>query len=165
MREGCFPKGRCAEQTKTLYVGDTAVCPPLVHSFHSFHFLTFLSLGPLCWGSCQSSNELRVVTLQAQTHGEVPSRAASRSPLLRQHDFLALWAGPKPLPYSGSAILRRGLAGFQALVCLFLTSSVTPDRAFNLSETLFPYLQVTELPCTSAKISTKCFVRCKVPFG
>lgn len=47
---------------------------------------------------------------------------------------------------------------------LSLTSSVTPDRLFNLSETYFPYLRVTELLCASTKVSTKYFVQCKVPF-
>lgn len=47
---------------------------------------------------------------------------------------------------------------------LSLTSSVTPDRPFNLSETYFPYLRVTELLCASTKVSTKHFVQCKVPF-
>lgn len=103
VREGCFPKGRGAEQTKhgmsMIQWSSPLVC------------LVFLFLGPFCWGSCQSSSKYRAVTLKAQTHGELQSCAGSWLPLFRSHDSLALWAGPNPLCCSGNAILRSSGAG------------------------------------------------------
>lgn len=160
--EGCFPRGRGSEQTKHRM--------SMIQWSFPLVCLSFLFLGPFCWWSCQSLSKFCVVTFKAQLHGEVQSHAASWLPLFRPHDSLAPRAGPKLFPCPGNAILRssggrQGLAGFQALVCLFWTSSATSDGPCNLSETSFPYLQVTELPYASTKISTKGFVRCKVPFG
>lgn len=160
LREVLFPK-RMGDEQRKHRVSMTQWSVPFVSRI-------FLFLGPFFWGAYQNSSETCVITFKAQLHEEVTitchclvtfiettsfscSRGCTQTPLL----FLTVlfWEA-----------VRQAGPGWVRGSVLSLTSSVTPDRPFNLSETYFPYLRVTELLCASTKVSTKYFVQCKVPF-
>lgn len=113
------------------------------------------SLSSSSWGLSigeHAKTQVKPVSLPSKCSlmKKVASRAVSWLPLFRPHPSLVLRAALKPLSCSNDALLRSSGAGGTCWVLgsgLSLTSSATPDRPFNLFETYFPYLHVTQLLC------------------
>lgn len=103
-REGCFPKGTGAEQTKHRMSGDngglsgdTAVCPATRRTVCLWVSLTFLFLGPLRWGTRRSSSESLVVLPSKRRLSEGSHHVLHHGHRCPDHVILLLHGqGPKP---------------------------------------------------------------------